>query len=185
LDSKQIQAYFKLIENQRYDFYNTIAESGVDPQNRPLPDKWSVNETIYHLVLMVRLVRRFSSFYLPIMLPYGKLRKNRPYKIATYNIYEEFTQNKKKSMNAPFVLTPPKNIHQKKDLKELQQLLNFETDKLKNKLSKLDERVAGQIRYPDPIANYPNVVQSVHLLAIHEQHHFDLTLNYELQKNIE
>ncbi|WP_052345711.1 hypothetical protein [Paucisalibacillus sp. EB02] len=85
-------------------------------------------------------------------------------------------------MNAPFLLTPTKNIYQKYDLKELQKLLHSETDKIKYKLSNIDEKVAGQIHYPDPIAYYPNVIQSVHLLAIHEQHHFDLVIKYERQK---
>lgn len=148
-----------------------------------MPDKWSVGETIYHLVLMVRLVRKFSTFYLPVMTLYANLRKARPYKTETYNIYAEYSQMKKRPMKAPFVLMPPKNVSQKYHFTDIQQLLDSETARLKNKLSRMDERVAGQIYYPDPIAHYPNVIQSIHLLAIHEQHHFDLTRKY-LQQQI-
>lgn len=177
-----MRSYFQLLENQRNDFYKNVIELELNPSERPMPEKWSVMETIYHLILMVRLVRRFSTLYLPLMLPYGYLRKNRTYKKETYNIYEEYNQVKKRAMRAPLVLTPKKNIHQRYDLRDLQMLLISETNMLKYKLSKIDEKVAGQIHYPDPIAYFPNVIQSVHLLAIHEQHHFNLVIKYEQQK---
>lgn len=45
-------------------------------------------------------------------------------------------------------------------------------------LDNIDQDVAGQIYYPDPVAAYPNLVQCVRLLAIHEQHHFTITKKY-------
>lgn len=53
-------------------------------------------------------------------------------------------------------------------------LLEGETDRLMVNLNTIRQDVAGQIYYPDPIADYPNLVQCVHLLAIHEQHHFNI-----------
>ncbi len=56
--------------------------------------------------------------------------------------------------------------------------LEQETDKLKAQVSGVEEAVAGHIYFPDTIAHYPNLIQCVHLLAIHEQHHFDITRKY-------
>lgn len=36
----------------------------------------------------------------------------------------------------------------------------------------IEEDIAGHIVFPDPIAHYPNLIQSIQLLAIHEKHHF-------------
>lgn len=179
LENRYIQSYFQLLESQRNYFYQYIEENGGDRWKRPIPDKWSAGETVYHLIMMVRLVRRFSAFYIPLMLPYAKMRKRYSYRTETYNIYKEYTEKKKRPMKASFVLTPPKNLHQKYNFKELQQILHAETIKLKEKITHLDEHIAGQIIYPDPVAYYPNVIQSIHLLAIHEQHHFDLVKKYE------
>jgi len=180
LKNNYIFDYFELLEHQRDDFYRYLDETIKDPWERPLPDKWSVGETVYHLVLLLRLVRRFSGVYLPMMLPYAKLRRNRPYKTNIHNIYQEYTEKKTKPMKAPFVLTPPKNLSQKYHFKDIQQLLDTDTAKWKEKVTQMDEQIAGQIYYPDPVAHYPNVIQSVHLLAIHEQHHFNLVKKYEL-----
>ncbi|GAB3049718.1 DinB family protein [Virgibacillus ainsalahensis] len=179
MKSEQMQFYFQLVEDQRNDFFRYIDEKVEDAWERPLTDKWSIGETVYHLVLMVRLVRRVSIFYLPVMQPYAHLRKKRPYQTKSHNIYEEYKQTKKRPMKAPFLLIPPNNLSQKYHFTEVWQLLNTETAKLKEKVAAIDERVAGQIRYPDPIAHYPNVIQSIHLVAIHEQHHFDLAVKYD------
>lgn len=177
MTSKVIQSHFQLLESQRNIFFEKI-NIVKNPWERPLPDKWSVAETIYHLMLLARLVRRVSIFYLPLMLPYAHLRKTRPYETEIYNIYQKYNQTKKHAMKAPLVLTPPKNLSQKYQFEDIQRLLSAETAGLKVILSKYDEKVAGQIRYPDPIAHYPNVIQSVHLLAIHVQHHFNLLEKY-------
>lgn len=81
-------------------------------------------------------------------------------------------------MPAPFLLKPPTDLAQKTALQEVQDLLDTETNKLKVQLDNIEENIAGQIYFPDPIAHYPNVIQSVHLLAIHEQHHFKIVRKY-------
>lgn len=178
MKSKKIQSYFDLIEIQRDVFYQDIMNEIKDPWKRPQADKWSVGETIYHLMLLARLVRKFSSIYLPVMMPYGHLRKKRLYKTEIHNIYEAYNHVKKRPMRAPFLLVPPGILSQKYNFADVQELLRTETAQLKIKLSGIDEHVAGQIKYPDPIAHYPNIIQSVHLLAIHEQHHFTLVKKY-------
>lgn len=178
MKSKHMEYYFQLIEHQRGAFYLNMNEAVIDPWMRPMPEKWSAGETVFHLYLLARLVRRFSAVYLPVMIPYGRLRKNRPYQTDTHNIYEEYTRVKKQPMPAPSVLVPPENVSDQYSFIDVQNLLNFETAKLKLICSNLDERVAGNIKYPDPVAYYPNVIQSVQLLAIHEQHHFNLIRKY-------
>ena len=56
--------------------------------------------------------------------------------------------------------------------KELEQLLVNETNAIKVCVQNIEENIAGHIVFLDPIANYPNLIQSIQLLAIHEKHHF-------------
>nr|WP_275899567.1 DinB family protein [Bacillus piscicola] len=166
------------MKSQRTSFYH---DSGVDfttPWRRPLPEKWSLGETFFHLLLMERLFRRFSYIYLPIMLPFAHLRKKKPYKTEIHNPYQDFQKKRKRPMKAPFLIVPPSRLEEKFTFEDIQALLEAETDKLKVQLRDMEEEVAGQIRYPDPVVDYPNLIQCIHLLAIHEQHHFNVTKKY-------
>ncbi|WP_164669725.1 DinB family protein [Virgibacillus doumboii] len=167
------------MERQREFFYQNSGLNFDVAWQRPLPDKWSIDETMYHLVLMVRMFRRFSVVYVPAMLPVALLRKKKPYKTEIHDIYKEYNQQKKRPMNAPFLIKPPSNVSDKWRFEDIKDLLELETARLKSNLKNIEEDVAGQIYYPDPIAGYPNLVQCIHLLAIHEQHHFNLVKKYE------
>ncbi len=180
LKSKEINRHFQQLKKQREIFYNDCSLDFKHAWRRPLPDKWFIGETLYHLVLLVRLFRRFSVLYIPVMLPIAHLRKKKPYQSEIHNIYKEYKEKKKRSMSAPSLLVPPKDLKKDYRFKDVQELLEEETKKLMDVIESMEENVAGHIRYPDPIAYYPNLIQSIHLLAIHEQHHFDLVKKYEL-----
>ncbi|WP_245579660.1 hypothetical protein [Alteribacter aurantiacus] len=81
-------------------------------------------------------------------------------------------------MKSPFVLLPPKNAKERMTFADLVGCTNRETKKLEAQVLSITEEVAGHIRYPDPIADYPNVIQSIDLLGIHERHHFQLCERY-------
>jgi hypothetical protein len=115
------------------------------------------------------------------MLPVAYARKNKPYPTETYNIYAEYNQKKRKPMKAPSVINPPACIEKKWNITEVQWFLEYETEKLYSLVKFIEEDLAGNIYYPDPIAHNPNLIQSIHLLAIHEQHHFELTKGYYLE----
>lgn len=64
---------------------------------------------------------------------------------------------------------------------ELEELLARETDEIKKLVQNIEENIAGHIVFLDPIAHYPNLIQSIQLLAIHEKHHFMIMKNnYEM-----
>ncbi|WP_404452285.1 DinB family protein [Virgibacillus necropolis] len=174
MKSEQINRHFQQLKQQRDTFYKDKGINFEEPWRRPMPDKWSIGESLYHLLLMVRLFRRFSTIYIPVMMPLAYLRRNKPYKIETHDIYQDYQKKKKKSMNAPLLIKPPEGLANKWSFEETKELLGRETDKLMGNLNTIKQDVAGQIYYPDPIADYPNLVQCVHLLAIHEQHHFNI-----------
>ena len=178
MKSNDMEKYFTILKQQRGVFYQDWNFN--QAWERPLSDKWSIGETLYHLLLMVRLFRRFSTFYIPIMIPLGYLRKKRPYKTKSNNIYEEYKQNKNRPMNAPPLIIPPSGLAKKWNISEIMWQLDYETERLQSFINSIDQDVAGQIYYPDPIAHYPNLIQSIHLLAVHEQHHFQLTKKYYL-----
>jgi len=178
LKSERMKMYFNQLRTQREAFYNEKHLHFDDGWIRPIPEKWSIGETLYHLVLMTRFFRRVSNFYLPIMLPVAYVRKRKPYPSETYNIYTEYNQKKNRAMKAPSVINPIGGIERKWNITEVQWFLEYETQKLYSLLKFIHDDVAGNIYYPDPIAHHPNLIQSIHLLAIHEQHHFDLTKKY-------
>ncbi|GEL78647.1 DinB family protein [Tenuibacillus multivorans] len=178
MKSGDMDRHFKNLKEQREHFYHEFNIE--NPWQRPMPDKWSTAETLYHLILMVRLFRRFSRVYVPAMLPVAYLRRKKPYKTDIHNIYEEYQHKKRKPMNAPFLLKPPSNLERKYTFSDIQDLLEVETEKLETKLSDIDQDLAGQIYYPDPVAHNPNLIQSIHLLGIHEQHHFNILKKYFL-----
>lgn len=174
MKSEQITHHFQELIQQRDTFFKDKDINFDEPWKRSIPDKWSIGESLYHLALMIRLFRRFSTIYIPVMKPLAYLRRNKPYKIETYDIYQEYKKKKKKPMNAPSLIKPPEELADKWSFEEVKVLLEGETDRLMVNLNTIRQDVAGQIYYPDPIADYPNLVQCVHLLAIHEQHHFNI-----------
>ncbi|PWU68745.1 DinB family protein [Gracilibacillus dipsosauri] len=142
---------------------------------RPSDDKWSWGETYYHLYLMMRWFRRLSKIYIPLAIPFATLRKNKPYPVHSTNIYKQYQLEKKKPMKAPFILVPPKD---QVDFGWLVNELDKETKQIEKIVLKLSDDVAGHIRYIDPLASNPNLIESIHLLGIHEKHHFSLCEKY-------
>lgn len=170
---------FKQLNQQREAFFN---DENIDFSRafiRPFPDKWSSGETLYHLVLMIRFFRKLSRVYIPALSPVAHLRKKKPYNSELHDIYQEYTDKKKRPMNAPKVIIPPSGLAEKYNFKEIREMLAFETVKLRMDLNHIEQDIAGNIYFPDPIAHYPNLLQCVQLLAMHEQHHFNLVKKYE------
>src|SRR5699024_292697 len=178
MKSVQMQQHFQQLEQQRTVFYHDPVIQASDPWKMPQPGKWSIAETLYHLILMVRMLRRFSYVYIPVMLPIAHLRRKKPYQTETYNLYEAFRDKKTRPMKAPFIVKPPTDLENKYSFTGIQEQLDMETKMLKERLQTIEEDIAGHIYYPDPIAEYPNLIQCVHLLAIHEHHHFKITKRY-------
>ncbi|PAV28598.1 hypothetical protein CIL05_14975 [Virgibacillus profundi] len=178
MKSEKIDFYFHKLQQQREAFYHKLSINEIGAWVKPKPDKWSVGETLYHLVLMVRMFRRFSGLYIPVMTPVAHLRKNKAYQTEIHDIYKEYNQKKRKPMKAPFVIDPPAELENKRSIEEIKKMLEEETNQLISLTSHVDERIAGQIYYPDPIAHYPNLIQCIHLLAIHENHHYKLVEEY-------
>ncbi|MFD1361853.1 DinB family protein [Lentibacillus salinarum] len=178
MKSSQMQQHFQHLEQQRIVFYHDPVIQAADPWKSPQPGKWSIGETLYHLILMVRMLRRFSYVYIPVMLPIARLRRKKPYQTETSDIYKGFREKKKRPMKAPFIINPPAGLETKYNFTRIQEQLDMETKMLKERLQTIEEDIAGHIRYPDPVADYPNLIQCVHLLAIHEYHHFEVNKRY-------
>lgn len=75
-------------------------------------------------------------------------------------------------MRALGILVPPSKIRFTLDSDEIEHLLVNETSAMQKLVKNMEEDIAGHIVFPDPIAHYPNLIQSIQLLAIHEKHHF-------------
>lgn len=69
-------------------------------------------------------------------------------------------------------IVPSKKVVAKYNGEELIQLIEKETEAIKARVVHMDEKLAGHIRFWDPVAYHPNLIQAVHLLYLHEYHHY-------------
>lgn len=178
MKSKYMKNYFTVIYEQREEFANELKNLENKEWERPQEDKWSIGETYYHLYLMIKLFRQLNKTFLPIAKPVAKLRSGKSYKLQSEDIFTEYNEKHNKPMKAPFVLMPPKDVKEKISFKWLLSELDIETRYLEKMLSNISDNVAGHIRYPDPIAHYPNLIQCINILGIHEKRHFLLCKKY-------
>ncbi|MFD1064776.1 DinB family protein [Oceanobacillus locisalsi] len=163
---------FEELQAMRDTYFHTdIFKASI--HKRVVPDKWSVAESIYHCYLLLKLTRLTSVCYLPVARAYMKVCRPtvKRYNVDMSNIYRE------KTMKAPFILKP--KMKREYTLAELRELLEEETEKLKSCVAQLTKEQCYWIRYPDPVPAYPNVVQVVKLLRIHEEHHYTVVMERE------
>lgn len=135
--------------------------------------KWSIGDHFYHLYLILKMLHTVTKYSL-YLSPIVKIRRNKPFSTEIHDIYEEYQSKKGQGMRAPGILVPPKKISFVLNSYAIEQLLINETLALQKLVQNIDEDVAGHIVFPDPIAHYPNLIQAIHLLAIHERHHFKM-----------
>lgn len=178
MKSVYMKGHFKTIYDQRIKFLDEMKKYNDLVWVRPSKDKWSVGETYYHLYLMIKRLRQLNSIYLPILSFFVNSKKSGTYLTYSNDIYTEYKEKHNKSMKAPFLLIPPKGIEDKITFDSLLLEIDKETKDLEKMVSNIEESVAGHIRYPDPPAHYPNLIQSIHLIAIHEKHHFLICAKY-------
>lgn len=103
------------------------------------------------------------------------LRRNKPFATEIHNIYEEYKIKNGKGMKAPGILVPSQNFQYSLSGKDIEQFLINDTMDMTKLVEGIEEDIAGHIIFPDPIALYPNLIQAIQLLAIHERHHFEIT----------
>lgn len=174
MKSKSISKHFHTLTQQRCQFMTKIQSMSQEKLwYRKADGKWSIGEHLYHLYLIVRMLKIATKFSF-ILIPYAKMRRKTSFVSEIHDIYAEFKEKKGRGMKAPWILVPPKKIRNSMDGTDLVHLLLNETNEMKALVKNTEEDIAGHIVFPDPIAKYPNLIQSVQLLAIHEKHHFNI-----------
>lgn len=181
MKSESISKHFHTLTQQRYQFMLKIQSLPQEKLWYRIEDgKWSIGEHLYHLFLILRMLKVATKFSL-VLMPYAKMRRNKPFATEIHDIYAEFKEKKGRGMKAPSILVPPKKIRHSMDWRELEQLLLNETHEMKALVNNMEDDIAGHIVFLDPIAKYPNLIQAIQLLAIHEKHHFTtIEKNYKL-----
>ncbi|GGE61987.1 DinB family protein [Priestia taiwanensis] len=172
MKSTSISRHFDTLEKQRELFIPNVKLLSKEQLWYRMNDgKWSIGEHLYHLYLMVRMIKVVTKCSF-VLLPYAKLRRNAPFETEIHDIFVAFQEKKGRGMSAPFVIAPPKKVRYSMDIMELEKVLEGKTNELKTLVANIEEEVAGHIRFFDPMAKYPNLIQVIQLVAIHEQHHF-------------
>jgi hypothetical protein len=177
MKSESMSKHFRTLTSQRDQFMLKIKPLSQDILwHRKDDGKWSVGEHLYHLYLILRMVKVATKLSF-VLIPYAKMKRNKPFKTEIHDIYAEFKEKKGRGMKAPKILVPPKRIRHSMDWRELKELLLNVTSELKALVKHIEEDIAGHILFLDPIAKYPNLIQAIQLLAIHEKHHFLIVEN--------
>lgn len=177
MKSNSINHHFQTLQKQREEFFPKIQDISNEQLWVRKEGKWSIGENLYHLYLITRMLKVATKFSF-VLKPYAKMRRKKPFPIEMNNVFSEYKEKKGRGMKAPFILIPPKKVIGTLHQEELIQLLSEETNTLKEVVANVEEEVAGHIIFFDPIANYPNLIQSIHLLAMHEEHHYKLIEKY-------
>ncbi|MEH7458292.1 DinB family protein [Bacillus sp. JJ1127] len=177
MKSENIAKHFHTLHQQRSQFLPKIQSlSQEELWYRNEDGKWSIGEHFYHLYLIARMLKVAIKFSF-VLFPYAKMRRNAPFATEIHDIFAEFKEKKGRGMNAPFILVPPKKIYHSMNGEELERLLVNETNAIQAFVKNIEEDIAGHIVFLDPIAKYPNLIQAIQLLAIHEKHHFAIIEN--------
>ncbi|MBE7120408.1 DinB family protein [Bacillus cereus] len=181
MQSENITKHFHTLHMQREQFLpNLHSLSHEQLWYRKGSEKWSIGEHFYHLYLIARMLKVAIKFSFTL-IPYAKLRKNIPFVTEIHDIYAEYKEKHGKGIKAPWILIPSKKVYYSMNVNELEELLSNETAAIKKLVQNIEENIAGHIVFLDPIAHYPNLIQSIQLLAIHEKHHFIIMKNnYEM-----
>ncbi|PJN63443.1 DinB family protein [Bacillus mycoides] len=177
MKSENISKHFHTLHVQRNQLLPELHSLSQEQLwHRKEDGKWSIGEHFYHLYLIARMLKVAIKFSFTL-IPYAKLRKNAPFATDMHDIYAEYKEKHGKGMKAPWILIPSKKVYYSMNVNELEELLSRETDEIKKLVQNIEEDIAGHIVFLDPIAHYPNLIQSIQLLAIHEKHHFSIMKN--------
>lgn len=180
MKSESMRTHLITLKQQRDRLLPTLKSlSMAQLWERPEENKWSIGESIYHLFLITKMLRVAAIITIPCTKLYARMTRNKPFDRNINDIYEEYKEKHGKGMKAPFILNPPNKIYNTMDFNELNQLLINETLKVSKIVEDIDEDIAGHIIFLDPVANYPNLIQAIQLLAIHEAHHIRI-----IQRNL-
>ncbi|WP_286925797.1 MULTISPECIES: DinB family protein [Lysinibacillus] len=174
MKSNSMMKHFHTLQEQRAHYLPSIhALSQKELWYGSEEGKWSIGEHFYHLYLILRMLKTATKCSL-LLIPYAKVRRNKPFATEIHDIYEEYKHKKGKGMKAPRILVPAQKIQFSLNSKDIEQLLVNDTMAMKRLVEGIEEDIAGHIIFPDPIAHYPNLIQAIQLLAIHERHHFEI-----------
>lgn len=165
--NNEMQEAFENLEQMRNAYFASL-EFNCDIHTRVLDDKWSIAESIYHCYKLLKLTRLGLQAYLPFARPIINLVPCDNQNNDMPNIYSG------KTMKAPFILIPGNVDHLEKG--DLRNLLEVETRKVQNLVKNLTQKEIYCIRLPDPVPNYPNIIQGIKLLEIHERHHYEVVI---------
>ncbi|WP_428911789.1 DinB family protein [Niallia sp. Krafla_26] len=172
MKSQIMRTHFITLKQQRDNLLPTLQPlSRAQLWERPVENKWSIGESLYHLFLITKMLRVAAIITIPCTKLYARMTRNKPYDCYIHDIYKEYKEKHGRGMKSPFILNPPNKIYHTMDFNELNQLLINETSKVWKLVEDIDEDIAGHIFFLDPVANYPNLIQAIQLLAIHEAHH--------------
>lgn len=163
--NNELQKAFEILEDTRNEFFSSRAFNG-DIHTRVEDERWSIAESIYHCYKLVKLTRIGLELYLPLSKLVLRTVRCKNENNEMPNIYAG------KTMPAPFILVPG-NVDDL-DKGKLRHLLEVETRKINKLVQNLTKREVYCIRLPDPVPNYPNIIQTIKLLEIHERHHYEI-----------
>ncbi|PEA55443.1 hypothetical protein CON64_08645 [Bacillus pseudomycoides] len=177
MKSESISRHFQTLQQQRHCFFQKVQGISNEQLWQQKEGKWSIGEHLYHLYLITRMLKVATKLSF-VLIPYAKMRRKKTFHNQIHDIYAEYKEKHGKGMKAPFILVPPKKVIHTLNKEELMRLLLNETNRLRELVENIEEDIAGHIIFFDPLASYPNLIQGIQLLVIHEEHHYKIIEKY-------
>ncbi len=165
--------YLELMDKQREDLFARIGDiESFQLWKRPGLDSWSMGEHLDHTRVLLRSFRHILAFLWPLLSPYGRLRRNRPYPEDIDDVYQRagfplkvgWLWSPRHSAKSP---VPAEALH-KKLMVEHQAVSDF------YKAKKID--IMGNTYLYDPVVGRLNYIQALRTGVYHDEHHYQLAL---------
>lgn len=94
MKSESIAKHFHTLIQQRDQFMLNIQSlSKEELWDRKEEGKWSIGEHLYHLYLILRMLKVATKFSF-VLIPYAKMKRNKPFATEIHDIYSEFKEKK-------------------------------------------------------------------------------------------
>lgn len=165
-----VPQYLDLLDQQREAIFDEIGSmSDAELWYRPGPKVWSIGEHLDHTRVINCFTRRLLYFYAPLLWPYARLARGRPFKAEIDDVY--------KRPGMPMwvgVFWPPKYKPSRPvTVGFLRDLLRNEHLAYRRFYEARDERTLGHTVLADPVIGALNLVQWLRVQGYHDAHHYE------------
>jgi len=168
--SSVVSEYLDLLDQQRETIFNEIGPmSDTLLWYRPAPKVWSIGEHLDHTRVINCFTRRLLYFYSPLLWPYARLMRSRPYQTAIDDVYKRPGMPMWVGVFWPPRYKPSRPV----SIRFLHDKLRKEHHAFRRFFENRDERILGHTVLADPVIGALNLIQWLRVQGFHDAHHYE------------